>query len=479
MNSNPCRAEILEALCELGGRYQFDGKLGFLVAEEAAYRSPADSAQTLAALAEKFAAAALIEAGVAVPSSEGLLRLSPALARPGTPFIMLRSDTDGRPYDLLTSEGCLGGASLPLFAALEDRHTASRLRKSDTGSVYVCATIEDAILLRSLSFPATTAAGLIRLTLADIRRLSHWFGLSFSDADDGDGKNQEPAVGVAPGAAAPAPGSNRMAGEETKVGGLSPAPTGEDEEDEYTLEELGIVFVAWTPSRLQLGIPSCIPEIEAYLKAINEHVNASLRLTTWLPTGADIAQMEFAVAHQAEKWLREKIVSSLQNSYYKPLKEPLPQLPTPPVDYADAVGRLLGPVATDSTVIPAPNKPHELWRVAQQLLERDVIRPIADQALRAPDCIECTLTLGLAELSRLFHTQGLLLGKKLSQAVAAQGGDGLKQVPKEAIDQVIALAGRMQSLASEIYRWREATIAGANECRVISLPNSPRLLGSR
>ena len=477
MHTNPRRVEILEALCELGSRYQFDGRLSFIAPDENAYRSPADPSQAISVLDQRFGALVLLEAGVAVRSGEGELQLSPLIARPNTAFIVLRSGEDRQPYALMTSEGCLGQDSPPLFAALDDRHTLSCLKKSDTGCVYVCATIEDVILLRSLGSAATTAAGLTKLTFEDIRTLDRRFGFGFMDKDDDeDREDEETAVGVAPTADPPGFDSSRIAWQEIEDEGPSLEVTGADEEDE--LEELGIVFVAWSPSRLEPGMASCIASVEESFKTLNQNFEMSLNPTTWLPTDADIAQMEFVIARKSKKWLRKKMVSSLETSYYKPLKGKMPQAPTPPVDYADAVGRLLGPRVEDETVIPSPDKPHKPWLVAQQLLERDVIRPITEQAMRAPDCIEGTLTLGLAQLSRLFHTQGLFLGKKLSEAVATKGVDGLTQVPKEAIDQVISLADRMQKMASEIYRWRESAIVGSVECRMISQPSSPRLLNS-
>ena len=108
-----------------------------------------------------------------------------------------------------------------------------------------------------------------------------------------------------------------------------------------------------------------------------------------------------------------------------------------------------------------------------------MIRPIIDQALCAPNRIESTLTLGLAELSRVFHTQGLLLGKKLSQGVATLGAEGFSQVPQDGMKQFIALAARMQGLAAEIYRQRESAVGRIIECHVISPPSSQALLGLR
>jgi len=485
MNTNPSRAEIIETLCELGSHYQFPEKSAFITLEADAHRSPADPQRALEALVQEFGAAALVEAGMARGSREGPLQFVPALACPDTPFVVLHGDDDGRPFGLVTAEGCWGHQSPPLLAGLEDRFTASNLRKSKLGNVYVSATVEDMILLRSLGFAATTAAGLTKLSLPDVRTLGRHFGMAFSETDEDD-DDQAAALGANRAADAPEADSRRTTGAEIEAEGSSPRATTDvgttggtsGGANESLLEDLGIVLVAWSPSRCAPGVAPSIAAAEKYLTALSENFDMSLTLTTWLPTHADRAEMEFAIAHRSWKWLRKKMLWSVQHSYYKPLDGKLPQAPTLPLDYADAVGRLLGPAAADKGMIPAPNKPQELLERAQQLLERDVIRPIIDQAIRTPDRIEGTLMLGLAELSRVFHTQGLLLGRKLSQGAATMDIDGLSQVSQDGIKQFIALAGRMQGMAAEICRQRKSVIGGAIECQVISPPSSPRLLGS-
>jgi len=483
MHSNPCRAEIIGALCELSSRYQFPEKSAFIAAEAGAYRSPRDPQRAIEALVRDFGEAALVEAGIAVPSRDGPLQLVPALASPDTPFVVLNGNEDGRPFGLVFSEGCLGHQSPPLFAGLQDRFTASNLRKSQLGYLCVCATIEDMILLQSLGFAATTAAGLSELKMQDVRALGRHFGIAFSPADEDADNDDAEAIAVADPPAealattASGPDSTQRSGAE--AAGNGSLSDGTDDQDEFTWEGLEIVLVAWSPSRWEQGVPCCIAAAEKYFSALSESFGLLLNLTTWLPTDADIAEMEFVIAHKSKPWLRKKMLASVQRSRYSPLNGKLPQAPTPPLDYADAVGRLLGPAAEDKAMLPARAKPHELWQTAQELLERDVIRPLMDQALRTPDRIERTLTLGLAELSRVFHTQGLLLGRKLSQGAATPGVDGLSPVPQDEIRQCIALAARMQGMAAEIYRHRESALTGVIECQVISQPSSQRLLGSR
>ncbi len=270
----------------------------------------------------------------------------------------------------------------------------------------------------------------------------------------------------------------KLEGEELKARGSAAEAAGPVEESEFALEELTLVLVAWSPSQLDTGMPPCIAAVEEHLRSLNESFEMALKVTTWVPSDSDIAEMKFIIASQAVKWLQNKMLASLRHSSYKPLAGQMPRAPTPPRDYAEAVARLLGPGSEDQAVIPAPatrtrigSGPRNCW--SETLCSRSSSRRCA------PDRIEGTLTLGLAELSRVFHTQGLLLGKKLSRAVAAKGVDGQVEVPLDGIKQFIALAGRMQSMAAEIYRQHESATAGVIECQVISPANAPRSLGSR
>ena len=184
--------------CELGSRYQFPEETAFMAPDACAYRTPADPERALELLVEKFGEAALVETGVAlrsgVHSAEGPLQFASALAGPETPLIVLYGDEDGRPFAVVTAEGCWGHSSPPLLAGMEDRFTASNLRKSQLGYVYVTATVEDMILLRSLGLAAATAAGLARLEMRDVRRLRQHFGLaSFPAEEDEDGDDPEAA----------------------------------------------------------------------------------------------------------------------------------------------------------------------------------------------------------------------------------------------------------------------------------------------
>ena len=168
MNTNPCRAAMYRDPLRPRYRYQFPEKSAFLAPEAAAYRSPADPQRAMDVLVQSSARRRWSSSGMAVRSREGRLQFMPALACPETPFVVLHADDDGRPFGLVTAEGCWGHPSPPLLAGLEDRATASNLRKSRLGIVYVCATVEDMILLRSLGFAATTAAGLSRLAMQDV-----------------------------------------------------------------------------------------------------------------------------------------------------------------------------------------------------------------------------------------------------------------------------------------------------------------------
>ena len=233
------RRNIPEPL-RLGSPYQFPPTLAFIAPETGAYRSPADPQQALEALLQKFGKSALVEAGVAARGDEGL-QFTPALAAPHSPFVALYDNNDGRAYALVTSAGCLGHDSPPLFAGLQDRPTVFQLTNFEAGNFFVCASVADMILLRSLGFAATTAAGLTELKLKDIRALRGCFDICAptmdEDNDNALAATAEPAAD-APGSDAPAADRGRMAGEELQSQGPAAEATGPGEEPEFALEEL-------------------------------------------------------------------------------------------------------------------------------------------------------------------------------------------------------------------------------------------------
>ena len=353
MNTNPSRADIIETLCGLGSRFQFPEKTAFLAPDSAAHRSPADPQQALETLVHEFGAEALVAAGMAVRSAEGPLQFAPALAAADTPFVVLLGQDDGRPFALVTAEGCLGHPSPPLPAGLQDRLTASILRKSRLGYLYVAATVEDMILLRSLGFAATTAAGLAALSMPDVATLRRHFGMvSAEDLDsdedldtaedvhgDEDTLQQSEAgardaqaghedleaavdrhggaVDRHGGAAVPAAGGGQIGKKQTAPVASSPATAGHaeadgetgvetgaeadgetgvetgveaqadgnvaDDRDTFGLEALNIVFVAWSPSRWELGMPATVAAAESYLAVLSQNFDMSLNLTTCAP----------------------------------------------------------------------------------------------------------------------------------------------------------------------------------------------------
>ena len=179
--------------------------------------------------------------------------------------------------------------------------------------------------------------------MREVRTLRRYFGLTFSVVDeDEDGDAPEAAIGAGHTAEAPevsGADDSRMSGEGIAAAASSSAASGGKENsnenengngDEFLLEELEIVFVAWSPSRWELGRSPSIAAAAEYFTALSENFGMSLNLTTWLPANADLAEMEFAIAHKARKWLRKKMLSSLQQSAYKLLDGGLPPPSTPP-----------------------------------------------------------------------------------------------------------------------------------------------------
>jgi hypothetical protein len=110
----------------------------------------------------RFSDAALLHAGVALrkPGTNRLV-FSRQLTDTDNRLVVLRG-VDGVPYDLLTDNGCLTQSELPLTACLRDRFTLDA--RSNWEYLFICDTVSDAAVLRSLGLPTTTFAGLQQLS---------------------------------------------------------------------------------------------------------------------------------------------------------------------------------------------------------------------------------------------------------------------------------------------------------------------------
>ncbi|MCH7725222.1 MAG: hypothetical protein IH991_01885 [Planctomycetes bacterium] len=132
-----------------------------------AHRLPANPQCAIARLREQFSDDELLGSRVTVRRGEELV-LHPKLITRDRYVIIVR-DQFGGPCSLLTSAGDLHG-SVPLFALGQDETVRYALGASDQ-YLYVAASMEDVVLLRSLGLAAAPATDLDRLNRCELQHL--------------------------------------------------------------------------------------------------------------------------------------------------------------------------------------------------------------------------------------------------------------------------------------------------------------------
>jgi len=132
-----------------------------------AHRLPANPQCAIARLREQFSDDELLGSRVAVRRRDELV-LHPKLITRERYVIMVR-DQHAQPCSLLTSAGDLHG-SVPLFALGQDETVRNALGASDP-YLYVPASMEDVVLLRSLGLAAAPATDLERLNKCGLQHL--------------------------------------------------------------------------------------------------------------------------------------------------------------------------------------------------------------------------------------------------------------------------------------------------------------------
>ena len=122
----------------------------------------------LATLQGTYSAEALRLAGVTVTNRQTqAIGLHSDLSTPPRTLVAL-CRPNGRPYDLVVQRGCLREPGPAVLAAYRDIHFRGALEAN--ASIFITATIDDMIVLRSLSLAAITMSGLDRLAGENVNR---------------------------------------------------------------------------------------------------------------------------------------------------------------------------------------------------------------------------------------------------------------------------------------------------------------------
>ena len=466
---------VYEMFCLLCSAYEFPEPLRFLTSAPNAYRCPADPQVAITTLSAHFPVDALLESRIAQRSAAGALELAAALADPQGGFIALKGGQERRVFDLLTDSGCLSGCRLPVLAVLDDALTAAALSRRTEGELFVCARLADAIMLRVFGFPVATTAGLDRLSRDDLLALATRFALLPANVVINDLLYPESAAAAHPPTADPehaehqCPPAPPVHSGPTGPGGSDPADRWYAVGD-YPLTELSLVFVGWSPTLRTAEAPA---ELRAVMDALTEllrfaDVARELRFAVWRPAEELYVRLAFGVDRRTPEWIQAALDASDGNFLGLP-EPPRPVEPVPPADFGEAMSQFLDPTRNRAGASPEmAGQSSQLSDALLLTLDRDLIGPIVQAAMHTRDPLERNLLVVLADLSRLFHQQGLVLAKHTAKALAAEAGLAQALQLQKPVATLLAVSGRIESLSRRIHECRKTSKQTAAERRPLS-----------
>jgi hypothetical protein len=95
------------------------------------------------------------------------------------------------------------------------------------------------------------------------------------------------------------------------------------------------------------------------------------------------------------------------------------------------------------------------WDRIERLLQKELIEPLLKQAEETTDPLEKSLGVQLAGLTGTLHTQLLRLATGAANSGGATGPRGPRGLPKEDLQQILALLDRVRTLTQDVQACRK------------------------
>ena len=470
-----------------------------------------DHDQTLAALRAEFGDSLLLDAGVVERVGDGDVYLKPTLCCPEGAIIALRESPDQKPFDILTDAGSLSGCELSVFASLRDATTREML--AEVGDIFATSRAREVVLLRSLRLPATLAFHLPAPPSVELLiRLAGTFG------DDIGAVDYETATAEAMAEAALLEEAETKTEDQDATFGddlekpSSPtaAPTAAPpKEDESTLAVEApsrLLFLGWRPLSLDNGWPPWLATLAAELADAERHLDLDFSCVgAWLPSSDDVKKLRYLQSCRNPDLIRRclhdegfvKVVDIFdpgQGREKSPARghqgsngddslvvedEPDADRFSEPPRRATVVTsweKLQSWLREDGPRRHFSDRGKDALRQYEQLVERDLIRPLQDWALSRSDPFAKDVGMQVADICGFLHK----LTPRLHAKLAWEGDGGFGNdapYPKELLGQYVKLSLRLSGLLSTLARIREFSEpqAGSPEGKVIMriFPSSP------
>ena len=292
------------------------------------------------------------------------------------------------------------------------------LLESLSRQLLIVSSAEDLAVLTSLGFPAAPASGLDCVGGQRLEWLRKRLGLQ---APDNEHAGRERAPG-------PQSASNK-------------APS----------EPIALILVNWSPSRLDLDDVPLILQIRDCLRRLEELCGLEFPdFTIWKPTAKHLERLRFCIANRTRSYIYTAPCASLEESCQTLELSALGPRPEPET-LVEAVRDLNAYPKTASFDALRSRS----WDRAERLLQREVIEPLLKQAEETADPLERSLCIQLAGLSGTLHTQILRLATGAANPGGANGPRGPRGLPKEELQQILALSDRVRALTQDVQACRK------------------------
>ncbi len=426
MQKQSARARVYQRLYQACVPYHYTGPLwpiGRL--DEDVRTAPQELQRLLEDLEARFLGRELADAGVADMSPDGSPVPSAKLL-PGSPLVFLRRPNTHQAINVLGQRGCLSGA-LPVVTATRDHATQCALRNWHR-TLFVAFNLVDALVLRGLGFPATTAAGLDRLTPADLLRLSCRLGWRPESNEEEGCAN-----------AAVIPKLNAIMSKEDDLSDVpcrsKPTPSAQvakrirqqvlaDLQDKAPTKPIQprVLFVACSLATLEQQTPAAAATIISGLRRIRDVFDIrKMDIGLWQPNQDQLEQIREELELSRQHFDPLDFLDTVEDQCIDPLSANSGTTATaPPEDFATALTQLRQLLRAD------PHHPANQERACQAFIEyaarveSELICPLYI-ASASPRTRNMQVT--LMQLFRQIH----LLAPTVEEAIARLGGDGLLQ----------------------------------------------------
>lgn len=391
-----------------------------------AYIGPADPPAALADLCARFSEEDLIASSIAQRSPEGALIVSPKLAAPRTPLLAWRRTSKSRPFDLLTDEGLLATSLLPAVMVLNDGWTEAAAEWPNL--VCVAFSLVDAIILRSLGIPATTAYGLDRIGTEELNQLTDDFtigepelALAWSehgaDPDVHTVSSEGPST-MRDDSDTPADGDGKP---KNRQHNYADCDAEVDMDTAYNL-----VLAPW--SLLALGEPTSA-RAEAViedLRRLNEQIQFGFfQIGIWRPTEKERQTFRDLYLRDAKStiWLRKAVRQSLLDSQTPILPTKSEPAPEEPPDLAAAWENLNKMCYCGSTTPESAEQKRLAIREVLRLLQRDFVAPLMHDACTCKRQGKKQLKLMFAQMTQASFMQMVNVLRRHAQSIKNASAD--------------------------------------------------------